>query len=564
MIETTYPNSQPFRLRFNGAKVQKQIAAHYQGGLEGDLAAFYGKFSADGETWVRNTHFTEKVAIQLGAPDPFWYEVGESAALLDTNDSATFRTVAARLRSTGQWSALGPPNAAGSYTQVFAVAEDGTYIYFGGDFLNFDNIANADNIVRYNKQTGVYSALDVGLNDTVRSIAIAPNGDVYIGGDFINAGGVAAADYLIRWDGSAFNAVGTPVSGAAAINGVYALAFNHVGNLFIGGDFANWSDIAAADNAVMWNGSAYSALSTGLNGRVEDFAVDKDNLLYLAGLFSTAGGTTVNFFTSWNGSAFANLANGFNTLCSALAVGPDNRVYVGGDFTTANLATVSVSRIAVWNGTAISPLGSGVNNQVHVIVVDANGNVLVGGTFSSAGGIALNDSLARWNGYAWAHFDIDLPGSTISRAIKIGNYDPVNKQIYDLWVGFQGNDVSNFGGLVVATNEGSVPVYPKIIYYRSGGTSAIIETLKNERTGKELLFNYSLLNNETLIIDLTPTNKSIISSFFGDRLDAVLANSDFGSWSLLKGDNDVTSFVATVGSPTVSAYMLWRESYSSY
>ena len=177
----------------------------------------------------------------------------------------------------------------------------------------------------------------------------------------------------------------------------------------------------------------------------------------------------------------------------------------------------------------------------------------------------MADSIARWNNYTFAHLDTTLPGIATVYAVLASKYsDPVIKQKYDLFLGFDTTGTGNFAGLTEVENEGSVPAYPKIIYFRSGGTSAIIETLKNERTGKELLFNYSLLDNETLTIDLMPTNKSIVSSFFGDRLDAVLANSDFGSWSLLKGDNDVTSFVATVGSPTVSAYMLWREAYSGY
>jgi len=179
----SYPDNQPVKLRFMGARVPKEISAFYQGGLEGDLAAFYNETFAPVEDsqWETVSKFTERVAIQFIAPDPFWYQIGESASLLDTQDTATFRLVAARLASTGQWSALGPPNAAGTYNAVYAIAEDATYIYVGGDFLNWDNIAAADNIARYNKQTGVWSAISSGLNGIVYALAFAPNGDLYVG-----------------------------------------------------------------------------------------------------------------------------------------------------------------------------------------------------------------------------------------------------------------------------------------------------------------------------------------------------------------------------------------------
>ena len=563
LIETTYPNSQPFRLRFNGAKVQKEIAANYQSGLEGDLAAFYGKFSADGETWVRNTHFTEKVAIQVLATDPFWYEVGESAALLDTNDSATFRTVAARLRSTGQWSALGPPNAAGTYTHVRAFAEDATYIYIGGEFLNFDNIANADYIVRYNKQAGIYSALGTGTNDRVNALVIGPDGALYAGGTFTLAGGVADTARIAKWNGSAWSALST-----GANNTVLALAIGHDGTLYAGGGFTLMSGVANTANIAKWNGSAWTALGTGMNSLVWALAIMPNGDLVAGGDFTLASGVAnTAYIARWNGSAWTALGTGMNSTVDALAVSSTGLLYAGGAFATAG--GVTVNQIAQWNGTSFSAMSGGMSpagaNVVYTLAIGTDGVLYAGGTFTAAGSVTLADKVARWNGYAWSHLDVDLPGTPIVYAAFASKYiDPVVRQQYDIFLGFDTTGTGNFVGLTEVENEGSVPTYPKIIYYRSGGTSAIIETLKNERTGKELLFNYSLLDNETLTIDLTPTNKSIVSSFFGDRLDAVLANSDFGSWSLLKGDNDITSFVAVAGSPTVSAYMLWRESYSSY
>jgi hypothetical protein len=559
-------DNQLTRLRFNGSKVQKELAVRYQSGLEGDLATFYGNVEiVEDERYTEHELYTEKAAIQVVAPYPYWQEVGESAVLLDTNDSATFRLVAGRLRSTGQWDELGPPNAAGTYTAVYTLAEDDIYLYIGGNFLNFDNIAAADYVVRYDKRAGTYSALDVGLNGVVWDMALAPNGDLYIGGEFTNAGGIAAADYLTRWDGTNFNAVGTPVSGGAVITRVQALAFDRAGILYVGGLFTNWNNIAAADYIVKWDGSSYTALSTGMDGYVKTIVVGPDNAVYMGGGFLTAGGVSASYATYWANSAFHSMStSGINGQVETMAIAPNGILYVGGFFTTILGSTV-FNHIASWNGLSWSTLGDGLNADVYNLFVGNDGFLYISGSFTSAGDITLADRIARWNGYAWVHLDIDLPGAAIAYSILASKYvDPVIPQKYDLFVGFDTTGTGTFAGLVTPTNGGNVAAYPKVIVKRTGGTSGILETIKNESTGLELLFNYGLLDGETLEINLTPGNRSIISSFFGPRPDAILANSDFGQWSLQPGMNDVSSFVAVAGGPTIEASMIWRESYSGY
>jgi hypothetical protein len=534
-----YPERQPTRIRFTGATVHKEISAFYETGLETSITA------DDPCAW-------ERVAVRFLADDPYWYEIGESAAALDTNDSATFRIVAGRLKDTGQWDDLGPPNAAGTYSNVQAIAEDATYIYLGGNFDNFDNIANADNIVRYNKQTGVYSALDVGLNDTVTSLAISPAGILIAAGFFLNAGGVAAADYIAQWDGSAWSAVG---SGFDSF--VNSVIYRPDGTLIAGGDFST-----PATRIASWNGSAWSALGSGMNGEVDSLANALNGNLLASGNFTTAGGSTVNYIAEWNDSAWSDLDGGVNATTYSLAVSLDGIVYAGGGFTTAG--GVTANYIASWNGSAWSPLGDGLDSDVRRLAIGQDGIVYAGGAFTSAGGVTLSDRVARWNGSAWSHLDIDLPGTPTVYIFFASRYaDPVVPRKYDLYLGFSTSGTGTYAGIATATNAGTTPAFPRIYFNRSGGTTAIIQTLTNERTGQELLFNYSLLDGETLSIDLSSPEKSVTSSFFGARAEAVLANSDLGEWSLLKGSNDITSFVSTSGSPTVTAFMLWKDRYRS-
>jgi hypothetical protein len=535
-----YPGRQPVRLRYTGAAVQKQIAANYETGLEGDLRA-------------EENYYWERVAIRFIADDPYWYEIGESAVVLDTNDSATFRGVAARLKSTGQWNNLGPPDAAGTYSAVYAIAEDDTYVYFGGNFVNFDNIANADYIVRYHKATGVYSALGTGANNIVYALAIGADGALYATGDFTTIGGTAA-NRIAKWNGSAWAALGTGLNG-----GGRCLAIGLDGSLFVGGNFTTAGG-GGANYIASWDGSAWAALSTGMNTFVFALAIAPDGSLFAGGAFTTAGGGAANYIAKWNSTAWSALGSGMNDQVTSLAIYQDGTVYAGGDFTTAGGAAANY--VARWNGTAWSALGSGANDRVDSLAVGQDGLLLAGGSFTSIGGLSLASHIAAWNGVSWAHMNI--AGLPIVYEILPSKYmDPEVNNIYDIFVGYETTTTGYYAGLVTATNNGTAPVYPKIIVGRSGGTSATLETIRNETTGKELLFNYSLLDGETLTIDLTPTQRSIVSNFFGPRPDAVLPNCDFGTFTLRPGDNDISAFVNVTGAPTITAYMSWIDAYKS-
>lgn len=538
---------QPIRLRFNGAVVHKEIAAFYEGGLEASITADMPC------AW-------EPVALRFLADDPYWHEIGESAVVLDTNDTAsTFRTVAARLRSTGQWSVLGPPNASGTYTIAYTFAEDATYIYIGGDFLNFDNIANADYIVRYNKQTGVYSAMGTGgAGGAVVKIVIGPNGEVVAGGQFTSMGGVANTARIASWNGSAWSALGT---GASAI--VRDLVYTPTGTLVAVGDFLLMGGVANTVRIASWDGSVWTPLGTGLNSSTFAVAVDSSGAIYAGGSFTDAGGVAVDGIAKYSGGAWSDIDGGFNFVQTRdIVVSPTGILYAAGTWDTGGGGAADF--IASYNGNVWTPLGTGANGSVFSLALTPDNKLLAGGTFTSMGGVALSDRVASWNGYSWSHLDIDLPGSPTVYALHPGKYvDPVVPQRYDLYLGFDTTGTGAFAGKVTATNDGTAPAYPKIIYTRSGGTSATLQALKNERSGLELLFNWSLQNGETLTIDLAPTKKSISSSTGLPAQNALLANSDLGDWALLNGDNNVTSLVSEVGSPTVTAYMLWKDTYKS-
>lgn len=539
---------QAARLWYAGAEVVKEIGAHYGGGLEAVFRA---------ENWF--AHY-ERFVLDFVAPDPYWREIGESAAALDEVDTATLRYVAGRMRGTGQWSALGlTANPTGGAGVILAIAYnpvDGRY-YVGGMFTGLNGVAGRDYVAVYDPATGTWATLGAGsaVSSNVRAIAVAPNGDVYVGGDFANLGG-ANGDYVAYWDLSA--GAWTPVA-AGGTGNVYSLKFGLDGTLYIGGNFLNWAAIAAADYVVKWTGAAYAAVAAAiLNGQVLAMATHPNGDVYLGGAMTQIDAATCNYWCRFDGTTFQVIDTALNSTVEALAIDAAGTVYLGGVFTTPT------SRIARWNGQQLEALGDGVNSIVWALEVGPDGMLYAGGAFTTAGDLTLADCVAKWNGSSWSHLDADLPGApTVVYSLEVGPADPVLEHRFDLLVGFDTTGASYFAGSATVTNEGTAPAFPRIAVTRSGGTSARLASIRNETTGLELLFDYALLDGETLTIDLTPTAKSIRSNFFGLRMDAVLANCDFGQFCLQPGANQVTCFVIEAGAPTVTAALVWRDTFRS-
>jgi hypothetical protein len=108
--------------------------------------------------------------------------------------------------------------------------------------------------------------------------------DLYAGGAFLLADGVANTAYVAKWNGTAWSALGTGMNST-----VYALVMSGT-TLYAGGAFT--TTVGGVANALpriaKWNGSAWSALGTGMNSYVYALAVSGLNL-YAGGLFTMAG-----------------------------------------------------------------------------------------------------------------------------------------------------------------------------------------------------------------------------------------------------------------------------------
>src|SRR6266567_3514669 len=153
----------------------------------------------------------------------------------------------------------------------------------------------------------------------------------------------AEAVYPVRIDPTFSDANWISMGGFLGADGaVNAAVVDGSGNLYIGGYFTVVRDVFA-NNIAKWNGSAWSALGSGVNGSVSALAVSGTDL-YAGGFFGVA---------KWDGNGWSAFNSGLNRRVSALAVSGTN-LYVGGLFTTAGGAPANY--VAKWDGSGWSAL----------------------------------------------------------------------------------------------------------------------------------------------------------------------------------------------------------------
>lgn len=210
-----------------------------------------------------------------------------------------------------------------------------------------------------------------------------------------------------EFDGSQWNAIGSELGTSLfGLSGkINSMVRDGSGNLYAAGEFTSAGGMTV-NRIAKWNGTAWSALGSGMNATVRALRIDGNGVLYAAGDFTDAGGVAANRVAKWNGSSWSALGDGVDGTVYALAVGSSNQLYAGGTFLSAGGA--SANRVAQWNGSAWSAVGQGVRGDyswssayVCALAADANGNLYAAGDFTSFSGSYSPGNIAKWNGSSW-------------------------------------------------------------------------------------------------------------------------------------------------------------------
>ena len=232
----------------------------------------------------------------------------------------------------------------------------------------------------------------IGGSPEVYAAVVDGAGNLYCGGGFQMAGS-AWVNHIAKWNGSAWSALGSGITGLGTP--VFALAVSGT-DLYAAGGITTAGEVSV-NNIARWDGKAWSALGSGMNSFVYALAVFGTNL-YAGGDFTTAGGRDAHYVAKWDGTAWSPLGSGMNNYVGALAVSGTD-LYAGGRFTTAG--GVNANHVAKWDGTAWSPLGSWTNGAVAVLAVSGT-DLYAAGFLTEERGINATYCVAKWDGNAWS------------------------------------------------------------------------------------------------------------------------------------------------------------------
>jgi len=415
----------------------------------------------NGSSWVgvgsqTGGYFASLLVHDEDGPGPLpeaLFAAGEFTAVNGVSANAIARW------SGGAWSALGTGLTADTPPfrgRVLASYDDdgagpsASRLYVGG-FFTLAGGKPAHGVGRWDGSA--WACMERGLESTGRAIAQVdldgPGGNppgLFVGGDFKSAGEVQAAS-IAQWTGSGWSALGGGLTYSGFTFGrVAAIAeFDEDGTgpnpprLFATGFFALADGLPAA-NIARWDGSAWSAVGSGLDSEGYALAVfDEDGAgpnppaLFVGGQFANAGGIPATGIARWNGTSWSAVSGGAAGTVYALHVadlGTGAALYVGGYFSSPG------ARIAKWNGTSWSALLTGLNGgsggpvvySLHAADLDGAGPapklLYVGGRFTTAGAASAN-RVAAWNGTSWSGLGAGLgDASTNFFVFSLASFEP--------------------------------------------------------------------------------------------------------------------------------------------
>ena len=250
--------------------------------------------------------------------------------------------------------------------------------------------------------------IDNGFVNEVRALAWI--GDtLYVGGCFQSADRAAPvpASFIARHDASGWAEVAGGLQNdvglfLGSVEGVHDFLVD--GNaLWVAGLFSRAGG-RPASNIARVVGNAFEtvvpadARPLGVAGLLNAVALDRDGRLVAGGAFAAVGTVVARNVARLGPAGWEALGDGLNSVVRGLLVRADGTVVAAGDFSRSG--DVDVPAIAQWTGTAWAPIGDPFDGVVHALAEDGDGNLYAGGEFTHAGATELAH-VAKWDGQTW-------------------------------------------------------------------------------------------------------------------------------------------------------------------
>lgn len=530
------PNT-PFWLVYSGSGENLRIKVRYDTGLDNG----------------RRNGFSERIAIRFIAEDPYW-RTGYNVGVDLTARKTTTITAGLMARVLGEWQELhatqGPDSG-----QINAIVFHEGKIYIGGSFPSINSDTDMSYIAEWDGSS--WNALGTGANNNVLALAVAPNGDLYAGGSFTAMGGVADTAYIARWDGSSWNAMGTGANGA-----VYTLAPAVDDYMYIGGSFTQLNG-GSHPRIGRWHMEleAYGTImSSGVDdGIVYALAVAPDGDLYLGGSFTSCSSVSnTAYLARWDGSAFNAISTGMDDNVWSLAFAPNGNLFVGGEFTDAG--GVTVDRIAEWNGITFLDMNGGYGGSSSPIIYELDftteGILIIGGTFTEFGGVE-SWFVVFWNGSTYYPVDQYISSGGVLAFTSGGKYELVIGGSGATHYAAYNNSVSNNGTRAASPRFHIKPA--------DDGASFSFKLFALEAYEAEAVLRFqpwAFALGEELWIDTRPGQSGIVSNLTGNQIDRLNRSSNLADFKLRPGPNSLLAF-ALYNNATYDISMIWDELFWS-
>ncbi|MGZ4414177.1 MAG: hypothetical protein ACXVRZ_07385 [Gaiellaceae bacterium] len=312
------------------------------------------------------------------------------------------------------WSAFATPSPLNGDVHAIAWDADHVRLFVGGTFTNAGGNSNADFLAVWDGSNWApFCSPAPAFTASVAALRIIGS-TLYVGGSFANGAGISTADYLLACDLNTGVARSLSVRDGDVTGGVYALTSDGNGTLYAGGQFINMAGIPAADHVAAYDGT-WHAMGSGPSpggGAVDDYVrsmASSGNDVYVGtDSVNVAGIQQADHVAKWNGSAWSALgasSTGTDGWLPATAfiyaiAAKGSQVVVTGSFQNAG-GNALADNIANFDGTAWTPLGSNgagngpwIGNGLAVAILGKD--IYVGGNFTSAGGDPLASYVARF------------------------------------------------------------------------------------------------------------------------------------------------------------------------
>jgi len=280
-----------------------------------------------------------------------------------------------------------PPWTA-AYVQSLAVFRGD--LYSAGYFGKAGSVATT-NLARWNG-TNWSSVLSLADSSYIDKLAA---GDRYLfaSGDLMVAGPTNRVP-LLRWDGTNSSIFG---NGPLQVNGMAAGG----PNLYVSGWFTNEVTGWQGNDVQRWDGTNWVSIAGGDAGFIPSL-IARGNELFIAGSFSSVGGTAATNIARWDGTNWWPLGAGVGEISQSW--GPIPLMVLGTDLYLGNVFQMAggqaITNLARWDGTNWWPMGG--NSEIDVLAfAQLNGKLYAAGKFDAIGGVRATN-IAQWNGTNWS------------------------------------------------------------------------------------------------------------------------------------------------------------------